>query len=191
MRRIGLTGSIGSGKSMVATMLRQFGVAVLDADAFAREGAVVLKRQICQHFPETCVDGELDRRSLARVVFADLEARRQLEAILHPYVRQRFDTETERLRAEGAGLVVYEIPLLFENRWEERLDGVLVVAADDERRIARVMKRSGIGREEVLARDRVQTPQSEKVKRATWVLWNDSDEADLWEKVRDWLAGAG
>jgi dephospho-CoA kinase len=187
MLRIGLTGSIGSGKSTLARILRQRGVVVLDADEYAREAAVVLREKICAVFPGACLEGDLDRRALARMVFEDAEARTRLEAIIHPYVRRRFDEETVRLSSEQAHLVVYEIPLLFERGWEQRLDGVLVVAADDEARIERVMQRNGISREEVLARDAVQTPQAEKVRRANWVLWNDGDEGHLEVQVQDWM----
>ena len=188
MLRIGLTGSIGSGKSMVAKILRAQGVVVLDADEYAREAAEVLKGEICAEFPQACQEGQLDRRRLAQLVFADLEARTRLESIIHPYVGQRFEQETARLQEQQARLVVYEIPLLFERGWEERLDGVLVVAADDELRFERVMKRNGISREEVVARDRVQTPQAQKIRRATWVMSNDGDEAQLKHQVEDWLA---
>ncbi|GIW35610.1 dephospho-CoA kinase [Meiothermus sp.] len=186
MRLVGLTGSIGSGKSTVAQRLRELGVLVLDADEYAREGAVVLKAEICRAFPEACRGDELDRAALARRVFNDPEARKQLEALLHPYVRRRMREETEKAKAKGQRLVVHDIPLLFETGREGDFAGVLVVAAPNELRMARVMARSGLSKDEFTARDQSQIPQEEKVRRATWVIWNDADLQMLRERVDAW-----
>jgi len=187
MRLVGLTGSIGSGKSTVAQRLRALGVAVLDADEYARAGAKVLKAEICQAFPEACREGEPDRAALGRRVFADPEARRRLEALIHPYVRQRMQEETEKARQAGHSLVVHDIPLLFETGREKDFAGVLVVAAPTALRKARVMARSGLSEAEFEARDQSQLPQEEKVRRATWVIWNDADLDTLYSRVEAWL----
>lgn len=186
MRLIGLTGSIGSGKSTVAQRLRELGVPVLDADEYAREGAVALKAEICQAFPEVCREGEIDRAALGRRVFADPEARRRLEALLHPYVRRRMHDETAKALSAGQKMVVHDIPLLFETGREADFAGVLVVAAPTELRKARVMARSGLSEAEFTARDQSQLPQEEKVRRATWVIWNDADLETLRERVDAW-----
>lgn len=186
MRRLGLTGSIGSGKSTVAKILRELGLPVLDADVYAHEGALVLQKEICVAFPEACLEGKLDRQALGRWVFNDDEARKVLESILHPYVRQRFAEELEKLRVQNQAVVVLEIPLLFEGGWEERLNGILVVATPDDLRIKRVMQRSGLSEREVRERDAAQMPQAEKVRRATWLIWNDSNLDELREKVQHW-----
>lgn len=189
MRLVGLTGSIGSGKSTVAELLRRRGVPVLDADALAREGAEVLKAEICRMFPEACRSGEVDRRTLGALVFADAEARRRLESLLHPYVRARLEEETERARARGVPLLVQEIPLLFESGREGEFDGVLVVAAPEEHRRRRVVAR-GLSEAEFEARDRAQLPQEEKLRRATWVIWNEADLGTLQARVAAWLEEA-
>jgi dephospho-CoA kinase len=186
MRLIGLTGSIGSGKSTVAQRLRELGVPVLDADEYAREGAVVLRAEICQAFPEVCQGGEIDRAALGRRVFADPEARRRLEALLHPYVRRRLREETEKAMSEGHAVVVHDIPLLFETGRGADFAGVLVVAAPTELRKARVMARSGLSEAEFLAREQSQLAQEEKVRRATWIIRNDADLATLRERVEAW-----
>ncbi|ADD28345.1 dephospho-CoA kinase [Meiothermus ruber] len=186
MRLIGLTGSIGSGKSTVAQRLRALGVTVLDADEYAREGALVLKSEICQAFPEACAGGEVNRAALGRLVFSDPAARRRLEALLHPYVRRRMQEETEKARQAGHRLVVQDIPLLFEAGREADFAGVLVVAAPTALRKARVMARSGLSEAEFEARDRSQLPQEEKVRRATWVIWNDADLDTLHKRVEAW-----
>lgn len=186
MRLIGLTGSIGSGKSTVAQRLQALGVTVLDADEYAREGALVLRTEICQAFPEACAGGEVNRAALGRLVFSDPAARRRLEALLHPYVRQRMQEETEKARQAGRHLVVQDIPLLFEAGREADFAGVLVVAAPTALRKARVMARSGLSEAEFEARDQSQLPQEEKVRRATWVIWNDADLDTLQKRVEAW-----
>lgn len=187
MRQIGLTGSIGSGKSTVAKLLRQAGIPVLDADVYAREGAAALQGEICLAFPEACRDGQIDRQALGRRVFADGAARKRLEAIIHPYVRKRFAEELEKLAPRNPPAVILEIPLLFESGWESRLEGVLVVASPTPERIRRVMERSGLSEAEALGRDAAQMPQEEKIARATWVIWNDADLETLSARVQGWL----
>lgn len=186
MRRIGLTGSIGSGKSTVAAMLRELGVPVLDADVYAREGANVLRNEICAAFPEVCSEAGVDRTVLGMRVFAEEEARKRLEAILHPYVRRRMAEETEKVLRAGAKLIVQDIPLLFETGREGLFDGVLVVAAPDLLRLQRVRARNGLSEADFKAREAAQMPQEEKIARATWVLHNDGDLDRLRSQVRDW-----
>jgi dephospho-CoA kinase len=187
VRIIGLTGSIGSGKSTVAAMLRQRGVVVLDADAYARQAAVELASQICQALPQGCVDGQPDRARLAALVFANPDSRKTLEGIIHPYVRSCMEADQQQAVAQGARLVVLDIPLLFESRGTAGLDGVLVVAAPLEERLARVMARSGLTRQQVLAREANQLPQQDKIDRATWVVHNDGSLGDLYRSLEVWL----
>lgn len=186
MRQIGLTGSIGSGKSTVAAMLRELGVPVLDADVFAREGAVVLRGEICATFPEVCTDAGIDRAALGRRVFGDEQARKRLEAILHPYVRQRMAQETEKALTAGAKIIVQDIPLLFETGREGLFDGVLLVVAPDEARMRRVEARNGLSEADFRSRDATQMPQQEKIAKATWVIRNDGDLEQLRSHVRNW-----
>lgn len=189
MRQVGLTGSIGSGKSTVAQRLRELGVPVLDADEFAREGAVALKAEICQAFPEACSDEEIDRPALGRLVFGDPGARKRLEALIHPYVRRRMQEEAEKAAAADHKVVVHDIPLLFETGRAADFSGVLVVAAPTELRKARVRARSGLSEAEFVARDQSQMPQEEKIRRATWVIWNDADLSTLRKRVDAWYRG--
>ncbi|MGC8876210.1 dephospho-CoA kinase [Thermus sp.] len=177
---IGLTGNIGSGKSTVAALLRELGYPVLDADLLAERAREAKKPELKRLFPEAFRGEELDRRALARVVFSDPEKLKALEAVVHPEVRRLLVEELSRLRAP---LVFVEIPLLFEKGWEGRLHGTLLVAAPLEERVRRVVARSGLSREEVLARERAQMPEEEKRKRATWVLENTGSLEALREKV--------
>ncbi len=188
MRRIGLTGSIGSGKSTVARMLERRGLPVIDADRLAREAAEAMQDEICHAFPEACRGGVLDRARLAEIVFRDPAARKHLERLIHPYVRRRMAEEVARLEQRPAPppAVILEIPLLFEGGLERGLDGVLVVTAPDAVRMQRVQARSGLDPEAFRARDAAQMPQAEKARRADWVIENAGDLEALERAVEAW-----
>ncbi|WP_337845103.1 dephospho-CoA kinase [Thermus sp.] len=179
---IGLTGNIGSGKSTVARLLRAWGYPVLDADELAKRARENKKAELKRLFPEAFQEEELDPRALGRLVFSDPERLKALEALLHPEIRRLLEEELRGLKGER--VVFLEIPLLFEKGWEGRLDGVLVVTAPLELRLERVMARSGLSREEVLAREQAQMPEAEKARRADWVLENRGSLEELEENLR-------
>ena len=182
MIRVGLTGSIGSGKSTVARLLRERHVPVLDADAVAREVSSrpdVLRAVSDTFGPEYVLEGGLNRPKVAQLVFADDAARAALNAIIHPKVREEMARQGAALEAAGEGVVVQDIPLLFEGGLETLFDAVILVDAPLEDRIARVTARDGSSREAVLARDAAQMPAAQKRSRATHVLENTGDLAHL------------
>jgi dephospho-CoA kinase len=178
---IGLTGNIGSGKSTVAAFLREMGYPVLDADLLSARARELKKAELKALFPEAFLGEELDRRRLAQLVFSDPQKLRALEELIHPEVRRLLEEELSRLEAP---LVFVEIPLLFEKGWEGRLQGTILVAAPLEERLKRAMARSGLSREEVLARERAQMPEEGKRRRATWVLENRGSLEDLRAQVQ-------
>lgn len=182
---IGITGNIGSGKSTVAHLLRSWGYPVLDLDGLAQRARENKREELRRLFPEAFRGEELDRRTLGQLVFGHPERLKALEDLLHPEVRRLLAEELAGLKAP---LVFLEIPLLFEKGWEARLDGTLLVAAPLEERVRRVMARSGLTREEVLARERAQMPEEEKRRRATWVLENRGGLEELAEGLREVLA---
>lgn len=188
-KRLGLTGSIGAGKSTVAALLRERGLTVLDADAEARlvTQEPEILAQIEAAFPNTVKDGVLDRAALAAAAFADPERTKVLNAITHPRVRARMTALEAEATASGASWVVQDIPLLFESGQEKNFDAVLLVDAPLETRIQRVIERSGLTREEILARDARQMPTGEKRKKATITLENDGDLAGLARQVDEAL----
>ncbi|WP_243029476.1 dephospho-CoA kinase [Thermus altitudinis] len=181
---IGITGNIGSGKSTVASLLRAWGYPVLDLDELAQRARENKKEELKRIFPEAFKGEELDRRALAQMVFSDPERLRALEDLLHPEIRRLLAQELAQLQAP---LVFLEIPLLFEKGWEARLDGTLLVVAPLEERIRRVRERSGLSREEVLAREKAQMPEEEKRRRATWILPNRGGLGELEEGLREIL----
>lgn len=172
---LGLTGSLGSGKSTVSSHLRDLGAQVICADEIARE--VVAKGSpalldITREFGPEMVgpDGTLDRRAMARLVFADADARRKLEQIIHPRVRER---ELQLLATfRDSPLIVLDIPLLYETGAEDICDQVVVVAIDEQARRERLMRDRSMGPEEIAARLAAQMPQEQKVARADHVINN-------------------
>jgi len=189
--RIGLTGGIGSGKSMVAQRLRDLGAAVVDADAIAREATAPgapAYAAIVGAFGQSvlCRDGSLDRKALAARVFADEAARRQLNALTHPHIRQRMAEEGARLAATpGVGVIVFDIPLLLETTdgSDLGLEGVVVVTAADAVRIARLTARDGLTPRDARQRLDAQMPLAQKVARADWVIDNNGSAEQTREQV--------
>jgi dephospho-CoA kinase len=179
MRVIGLSGGIGSGKSAVAQILRARGVPVIDADVLARDvtrpGRPAYE-EIAQTWPQViATDGGIDRKKLAAIVFGDAPARMRLEAITHPRIRAEVTAQTSALAAAGHHLAFLEAALLVETGLYKSLDGLVVVTADDEERIARVMRRDGVSREKVLARMAAQLPLQDKTRVADHIIDNSRD----------------
>ena len=173
---VGLTGGIGSGKSAASDLFAGLGAGVVDTDEISRAltapgGAAI--EPIRQAFGKEYVaaDGGLDRARMRKLVFGDAEAKRKLEAILHPRIR-------ERLRADVAAArqpyVIAVVPLLFETgAYRDLLQRVVVVDCDDDEQVRRVSTRSGLSAQEVQAIMAAQLPRAERVRRADDVLSND------------------
>lgn len=162
MKVIGLTGGAGSGKSAVAGMLAEKGCLYINADQISREvvepGRPALM-EIREAFGPTVIkqEGDLDRRRMAEVVFAEPEARERLESIIHPRVIARVGARIDRARSEGAySAVVVEVPLLYESGAEDMMDEVWVVDAAEDTQIRRMAERDGLTEEQALARLRAQ-----------------------------------
>jgi dephospho-CoA kinase len=170
---VGLTGSIGMGKSTAAKMLRQMGVPVYDADAAVHRlqapGGLALP-PIEAAFPGVVKDGVLDRQALGARVFGNKEALRRLEAIVHPLVAQQQRLFLKRAALRGEPIVVLDIPLLFEGMGERRVDAVLVVSAPGFLQRLRVMARPGMTAEKLAGILRQQVPDSTKRRKATVVI---------------------
>jgi len=192
-KRIGLTGGIGSGKSTFGSLLVERGFAYIDADAISRDltgvngGAVTHIQQV---FGEDfmAADGSMDRSKMRALVFAQPQAKTQLQNILHPLIRAAIAEQEAAFKVKGKPLVVLDIPLLVESAsWPAQLDGVLVVDCSEDRQIARVMARNGWTRAEVQAVMSAQASRQERLAAATWVIDNDSDDIeDLKKQARAW-----
>lgn len=189
MEVYGLTGGIGSGKSSVARFLEDFGVPVVSADELARvvvtAGSEGLAEVVQAFGPEVLDErGELDRRKMASIVFREPARRQQLEAILHPRIRERFEQVLDALEKAGHPVTVYEVPLLFEKNLQSDMKATILVTATEQTRIARVMERDQVTETEVRDRIASQMPESLKRKRADYIVENDGSVDDLRREVR-------
>jgi dephospho-CoA kinase len=184
--RIGLTGGIGSGKSEVGKVFAELGAFLIDADVLAREAVAPGTpgiHQICRRWPRVCrADGTLDREALAGIVFSNPQERADLIAIVHPYVRELM---LERQRdARPDQVIVFEVPLLFEAGSYREMDANILVVAPRERRIERVMARTGWSHEQVVQRMAAQIHPEDASKLATYVIDNSGTLDDLREKTK-------
>jgi dephospho-CoA kinase len=188
--RIGLTGGIGSGKSTVAALLAQHGARVVDADRIAREvvepGTPGLAAVVAEFGDGVLTpEGALDRPALAGLVFGDPAARARLDAVVHPLVRARAAELVAA--APGDAVVVQDVPLLVETGQAGSFDLVLVVEADVDTRVARLVER-GLAAEDARARIASQATDEQRRAVADVVLRNDGDRADLAAQVeRFWV----
>jgi dephospho-CoA kinase len=193
---IGLTGGIGTGKSTVAAMLRELGAIVIDADEAARavvEPGTDAFREVVAAFGEDYVrDGRLDRAKLAQLVFSDESARRRLNEITHPRVRQWMVERQQEAEARGEERVVLEIPLLYENGLDAGLQRVIVVYVPEDVEVQRLVAGKGYREEDARARIRAQLPIAEKKTRAAFVIDNSGSRAETRAQVeRVWREIAG
>ena len=175
---VGVTGGIGSGKSEVAQAFADLGVEIIDTDQLAHRltaPGTPAVQEIATRFGSEMLtaEGALDRAALRQKVFADSRERRRLEELLHPLIRQ--DVDRLLKRAQGP-YVVLVVPLLIESGgYSEVIDRVLVVDCPEEMQIERVMRRSGLRRDEVEAIVRAQAPRKRRLAGADDVLTNDGD----------------
>lgn len=184
MLRVALTGNIASGKSTVARIWARHGARIIDADELARRavepGSPGLGRVVEEFGPGVLgPDGELDRGALRRLVFADPEARVRLEAIVHPEVARLRAEEEARAAREGVGVVVNDIPLLFEVGLEREFDLVVLVDAPVEERMARLVGLRGLDEVEARRMIDAQLPAEEKRGKADFVIDNDGTITEL------------
>lgn len=177
---LGLTGSIGMGKSTVAGQFRQCGVPVVDADALVHQ--LMTPRgeafnAIARAFPQALENGLINRQQLGRIVFAEDKKLRQLEQLLHPQVRHKIKHAIRHAQYGRVPLMVLEIPLLFETNAEMLCDAVVVVTAPYFLQRQRVMRRAGMTEEKFRQILQHQMPDAEKRRHADWVIPTGSGKA--------------
>jgi dephospho-CoA kinase len=178
MTRLGLTGGIGSGKSTVADLLHSRGAVVIDADAISRNltapGGLAIKPIVESFGPGfITTEGALDRDKMRQASYADVHARRRLEAIIHPLVGSDMERHEDAAIQSGCGCIVFDIPLLVESRhWRQKVDQVLVVDCLAEVQIARVFARSGLARAMVEKIIASQVSRAQRLRAADLVIFN-------------------
>ena len=188
---LGLTGSIGMGKTETAKMFAKLGIPVYDADAvvhglYAKGGAAV--RDIEQAFPGTTREGAVDRAALAARVAGDEAAFQRLEDIVHPLVRDAEQRFLAAAASRGDDLVVLDIPLLFETGGEARMDAIVVVSAPPDVQRERVLARSGMTLEKLEAIHARQVPDVDKRARADFVVETDKGLEHAFHAVKNIVA---
>lgn len=186
MRVIGLTGGIGSGKSLASEYFADLGALVIDADQLARaaieRGSKGFDEVVTIFGDSILKNGEIDRRALGELVFKDPTKKAALEAIIHPWVRSEFEAAVASLT--GNQTLVYEIPLLFETGGANRFDTVITVEAPMDKRIERLRER-GLRLSEIEARVAAQASREERVSIADFVIENSGSKDGLLRQVEN------
>lgn len=189
---IGLTGSIGTGKSTIAKKFREWSIPVVDADVIAREvvepGEEAYKK-IVAAFGEQILqdDRTLDRKALGEIVFNDEHKRKKLNEIIHPAIRKEMIRQRDRYIEQGEKSVVLDIPLLYESGLTHFVDKVIVVAVDTDVQLKRIMERDDSTKEEAKRRIDAQIPVAEKAKKADAVIDNNGTEEQSYQQLKDVL----
>jgi dephospho-CoA kinase len=186
MRVIGLTGGIGCGKSLAAQYFAELGALVIDADQLARaaieRGSDGFDEVVALFGDSILKDGNIDRRGLGELIFKDPAAKKQLESIIHPFVRREFEEAVASLK--GDQVLVYEIPLLVETGAHERFDVVITVESEMENRVARLRGR-GMHISEIEGRIAAQATREQRIEVADFLIENDGSEDELLRQVEN------
>jgi dephospho-CoA kinase len=186
--KVAVTGGAGSGKTSVCNRLKALGVKVISADEMAREavapGSTAFKK-IVQYFGKTVLlsDGTLNRKILRRMITDDDDARLAMERFIHHEIANLILKNVVCAEKEGCRIVVIEVPLLFELDMKEKFDWVVVVSADKELRVKRLMERDQTSRDEAMNLINVQMTDKEKIDRADYVVRNEGSMEKLLESV--------
>lgn len=192
MKRIGLTGGIGSGKSTVAKMFEELGAVIIDADQISRDlmrpGSPVLA-QVAETFGNQILtnDGHLIRPELAKIVFSDSQAREKLNNIVHPAVRRHSAQLAEEAQAapDFSGIIIEDIPLLAETGQAHRFDAVVVVEVEPDIRLQRLVQQRGMAEDDARARMAAQASDEQRREIATWVVDNSRSLDDTRAQVEE------
>ena len=185
----GLTGGIGAGKTAVANMLKDRGFRVLNSDDISREVTRKdgpLLRLLVKDFGIEIIqeDGELNRRKLAEIAFADKDKTRRLNELVQTAILVRAIEKVSRLRfLHKDDVIFFEVPLLFEAGWDNFVNKIWLVTAPTEERMSRVMERDGLTQDEIKARMKLQMTEEEKIKRSDVIINNTGDLEDLERQV--------
>ncbi|HKW73594.1 MAG TPA: dephospho-CoA kinase [Candidatus Dormibacteraeota bacterium] len=189
MKLIGLTGGVGSGKSTVAEMFRELGAAIVDADEATHSvyapGTPGFDAIVAEFGSQYVHDGEIDRRKLGELIFNDPFARKRLNAIVHPLVREWMATRTVEAVDAGAEIVIQDVPLLFENDLQGLFSSTVLVYASAETQVARLIQERGISRERAESMLASQMPIDEKRVLADYVIDNGGTREDTRRQVEE------
>ena len=188
---IGLTGGIGSGKTTVSNLFKNLGVPIIDTDVIARElvdNDHSVLEEITDAFGKIILDddGLLDRNILAKIIFSQEHKKQQLEKILHPKIRTKVEKAIKIYRAKPnqPQYIIVVIPLLFETNFHQLIDKILVVIANEENKIKRIIQRDGRTPEDILSIIKSQVSDSKRISEADDIIENNSDLKELETKIQ-------
>lgn len=177
MKKIGLTGNIGSGKSTVSKIFMILGIPVYNADEEAKKilnKSEIIKKVITLTGSDIITNsGTVDRKKLAEIVFGNPEKLHQLNQLIHPAVLTDFNGWVNKMRGT---YIIMESAILFESKFNTLFDKIITVSANEETRINRVMKRDNVNREQVLIRLKHQIPEKEKVEKSDFIIVNNNED---------------
>jgi len=190
--KVAVTGSAGSGKTAVCDRLKALGLQVINTDSLAREVVAPGSRgfgEIVNRFGPNVLlpGGSLNRSALRRTITSDAEARRSLENIIHPKIFERMELEMAGAVKDSCTIIFVEVPLLFEAGWNDYFDVIVMVSADDEIRIQRLMARDNVSRQEARALLKIQKPDHEKIKQSDFIIKNNGSGEQLAGEVDRFL----
>lgn len=185
---IGLTGGIATGKTTVSSLFRQAGIPVIDADLVARQvqapDSIGLTRLTKAFGPQILLPtGQLNRAALGKIIFNSTQSRQKLNEIMQPLIWDELWQQVAHFKRQNLPLVVIDVPLLFEQHYNEQCDYVVVVYTDKATQLARLMARDNSTREEALARIDAQLPLAKKAALADRVINNNGQESELHQQV--------
>lgn len=188
---LGLTGSIGCGKSSLSNILKDSNIDTIDADIISRKifEDEKLLALVFEHFGDSIKneDGSLNRKALGNIVFNDDKKLIELNNLTHPRIKKKILREIEKFKSYNKEIVVIDAPLLIEGGYLEIVDKVLVITCNEDIQISRIQKRDKCSKEEVLSRINSQMSQQEKVKYANYVIDNSSNLEELKKKSEEFL----
>ena len=194
MKVIGLTGGIGSGKSMVSQYLQELGAVLIDADKVGHEAyqpGTDTWRQLVAAFGEQILapDNSIDRKKLGGIVFSNPESLARLNQIVHPRMYEMMKAQIDEYRRQGVKVVVLEAAILLEAGWNQLVDEVWITVAPESIVVERTRERTGLPEEQIVARIRSQMSSEERAKHADVVINNDGSLDELKAKVKELWEG--
>ncbi len=186
--KIGVTGGVGSGKSLVCRRLQESGVPVVSADQLARQAVEPHTRahkQIVERFGKEILaaDGTIDRPRLRQIITQDEAARRDLESYVHPEVGVQMQAHFRSAAAQGAWLAAAEVPLLFEAGLQDQFDAVILVSGDTEVRINRIMQRDNVSRQQAQSLMHIQMNEAQKRRMSDFIIENNGSLDEMHGQV--------
>lgn len=188
MIKVAITGSAGSGKTLVCNRFKSLGLDVIFLDALAREvvtpGSVALQK-IAEHFGKKVLspNGTLNRKVLRQIMINDAQDRKIIERFIHPRITELMNRQVSEAEKRGEALILVEVPLLFEKRIEKQFQVVILVVADQDVKVKRLMDRDNISRRDALGLLNVQMTDDQKRDRADFIITNNGFRDEVFQSV--------